>query len=82
MMRVMASQRTQDLIALKSVARYTVKYPRMTCRYAWTELGSNIEVSVHSGRSCDVEWAVCEGGGVPLSSVESELAAVVKAATE
>ena len=40
----MASPRIQDLTALKRVARYTIKYPRMTCRYAWTELDSNIEV--------------------------------------
>ena len=31
LMRKMASPRTQDLTALKRVARYTVKYPRMTC---------------------------------------------------
>ena len=40
----MASPRTQDLTALKIVARYTIKYPRMTCRYPWTELDTNIEV--------------------------------------
>ena len=40
----MASPRTQDLTALKRVARYTIKYPRMTCRYPWTELDNNIEV--------------------------------------
>ena len=44
LMRKMAPPRTQDLTALKGVARYTSKYPRMTCRYAWTELDSNIEV--------------------------------------
>ena len=44
LMRNRVSQRTQDLTALKRVARYTIKYPRMTCRYAWTELDSNIEV--------------------------------------
>ena len=43
-MRRMASPRTQDLTALKRVARYTMKYPRMTCRNPWTELDSNIEV--------------------------------------
>ena len=43
-MREMASPRTQDLTALKRVARDTIKYPRMTCRYRWTELDSNIEV--------------------------------------
>ena len=44
LMRKMAPPRTQDLTALKRVARYTIKYPRMTCRYRWTELDSNIEV--------------------------------------
>ena len=43
-MRKMASLRTQDLTALKRVARYTIKYARVTCRYPWTELDSNIEV--------------------------------------
>ena len=36
LMRKMASPRTQDLTALKRVARFTIKYPRMTCRYSWT----------------------------------------------
>ena len=44
LMRKLASPRTQDLTAPKRVARYTIKYPRMTCRYPWTELDSNIEV--------------------------------------
>ena len=33
LMRKMASPRTQDLTALKGVARYTIKYPRMTSRH-------------------------------------------------
>ena len=37
-MRKMASPRTQDLTAIKRVARYTIKYARVTCRYPWTEL--------------------------------------------
>ena len=98
-MRKMASPRTQDLTALKRVARYTIKYPRMTCRYPWTELDSNIEVFG------DANFAGCSStrkstvGGVAmwsgqfvkawsktmgvlaLSSGESELAAVVRAAT-
>ena len=41
----MASPRTQDLTALKRVARCTIKYLRMICRYPWTELDRNIEVS-------------------------------------
>ena len=44
LIRKMASPRAQDLIALKRVARYTIKYPRMACRYSWTPLDSNIEV--------------------------------------
>ena len=44
MMRKMASPRLQELTALKRVARYTIKYPRITCTYRWTELDSNIEV--------------------------------------
>ena len=44
LMRKMASPRAQDLTALKRVARYSIKYPRMTCRYPWTQLDSNIEV--------------------------------------
>ena len=42
--RKMASPRIQDLTALMRVARYTIKYSRMTCSYAWAELDSNIEV--------------------------------------
>ena len=33
LMRKMCSPRAGDLTALKRVARYTIKYPRMTCRY-------------------------------------------------
>ena len=44
LMRKMASPRATGLIALYRVARYTVKYPRMACRYRWTALDSNIEV--------------------------------------
>ena len=36
--------RAEDLIALKRVARYTIKNPRMACRYVWTPLDSNIGV--------------------------------------
>ena len=41
LMRKMASPRTQDRTALKRVARYTIKYPRMACRYPgprWTAI--------------------------------------------
>ena len=43
-MRKVASPRARDLTDLKRVARYTIKYPRMACRYPWAELDSNIEV--------------------------------------
>ena len=100
LMRKMASRRIQDLTSLNRVARYTIKYLRMTCRYAWAELDSNIEVFG------DTNFAGCNStrkstaGGVAiwsgqfvkawsktmgvlaLSSGESELAAVVRAATE
>ena len=68
LMRKMASPRTQDLITLKRIARYTIKYPRMTCRCAWTELDSNIEVFG------DVNFAGCTAtrkstmGGVAMWS--------------
>ena len=42
--RKMASPRAEDLIFLKRVARYTIKYPRMACRYLWIQLDSNTEV--------------------------------------
>ena len=44
LMRKMASPRTQDLTTLERVARRTIKYPRMTGRYPWTELDSHIAV--------------------------------------
>ena len=69
LMRKMASTRTQDLTALKRVARYTITYPLTACRYPWTQLDNNIEVfgdanfaGCHStikstvGGCCDVEW--------------------------
>ena len=36
LMRITASPRAGDPIALKRAARYTMKYPRMACRYLWT----------------------------------------------
>ena len=36
LMRKMASPHTKDLIALKRVARYAIKYSRMACRYVRT----------------------------------------------
>ena len=44
LIRKMASPRAKDCIALKGVARYAIKFPRMACRYSWTELDCNIEV--------------------------------------
>ena len=44
LMRKTASPRTQDLHALKRVARHTIKYPRMTSRHPCTQLNHNIEV--------------------------------------
>ena len=96
----MASPRTVDLIALKRVARHTIKYQRMACKYQWTPLDCNIEVfgdANFAGCTCTRKSTV---GGVAmwsgqfvksssktmgvfaLSSGESELAAVVRAATE
>ena len=66
LMRKMASPRTQDLTALKRDARNTIKYPRMTCRYPWTQLDNNIEVFG------DVNFAGCHStrkstvGGVAM----------------
>ena len=99
LIRKMVSPRAQDLTALKRVARYTIKYPRMTCRYPWTQY-SNIEVfgdanfaGCHSTSKSTVGGVATWSGqfvkawsktvGVlALSSGESELAAVVRAATE
>ena len=96
----MASRRIQDLTALNRVERYTVKYSRMTCRYAWNELDRNIAVfgdenfaGRNSTRKSTVgKVAMWSGqfvkawsktmGVLALSSGESELAAVVRAATE
>ena len=82
------------------IPRYTIKYPRMTCRYPWTQLDNNIEVfcdanfaGSHSTRNSTVGGAATLSGqfvkawsktlGVlDLSSGESELTAVVRAATE
>ena len=100
LMRKMASPHTQDITALKRVARYTIKYPRMTCRHRWTELDSKIEVfgdanfaGCNSTRKSTVgSVAMWSGqfvkawsktmGVLAWSSGESELAAVVRAATE
>ena len=41
LMRKMTSSRTQDLNPFKRVARYSIKYPRMTCRFPWTQLDNH-----------------------------------------
>ena len=69
----MASPRNGGLIAVNRVARHTIKYQRMACKYQWTPLECDIEVfsdanfagctcteKVHSWRSRDVERSVCE----------------------
>ena len=99
-MRKMASPGAKGLIAVKRVARYTIKDSRMACTYLWTPLGSNIEVygdanfaGCTSTRKSTVGGIImCSGqfvkalsktmGALALSSGESELAAVVRAATE
>ena len=99
-MRKMASPRAKDLIALKRVARYTIKYSRMACRYVWTPLDSNIEVygdanfagCISTKKSTVGRITMWSGqfvkawsktmGVLAMSSGESELASVVRAATE
>ena len=99
-MRKMASPRAEDLSALKRVARYTIKHPRMACRYPWTPLNSDIEVYGDENFAGRISTRKSTVGGVALwsgqfvkarpktmevlalSSGESELAAVVRAATE
>ena len=69
-----ASPRAEDFIALKRVARHTMKCPSIACKYPWSELDSNIEVfgdanfsgcvstrKIHCWRSRNVEWPVREG---------------------
>ena len=99
LMQKMASPRTVDLIALKRVVRYTIKYPRMACKYQWTPLDSKIEVFGDANFTGCMSTRKSTVGGVVLWSGqferawskpmgvlalcrgESELAAVVRAAT-
>ena len=103
-MRQMASPRAEDLIAIKRVARYTIKYPRQACIYfciyVWTPLDSNIEVYGDGNFAGCISTRKSTVGGIlmwssqfvkawsetvgvlALSNGESELAAVVRAATE
>ena len=80
LMRKMAPPRTRHLTALKRVARYTIKILAIDLRKPWTELDSNIEVFG------DANFAGCNStkivGVLALSSGESEMVAVVRAATE
>ena len=64
----MASPRAKDLIALKRVARYTIKYPRMACRYLWTPLDSNIEVYGDANFAGCISTRTSTVGGVVLWS--------------
>ena len=100
LMRKIASPSARDLIALKRVARYTIKYPRMASRYPWNALESNIEVFGDANFAWMYLYEKVPVGGVALlsgqfakawsktmgilalSSGESEVAAVVRAATE
>ena len=100
LMRKMVSPCATGLIALKRVVRYTIKYPRMACRYPWTALDSNIEVVGDANVAGCTSTTKSTVGGVALKSNpfvkawsktmgvlalrsgESELAAVVRAATE
>ena len=66
--RKMASLCTQDLTALERVARYTVKYPRMTCRYPWTELDNKIECLVMQSLLNATPREKSTVGGVVMSS--------------
>ena len=96
----MASPRAGDVIALKRVAFIQSSVSRMACRYAWTEMDSNIEVFGDANFAGCISTRKSTVGGVALwsgqfvkawsqtmgilalSSVEFELTAVVRAATE
>ena len=100
LVRKMASPSAKDLIALKRVARYTIKYSRMACRYLWilwivilksTATRTLLDVFLRE-KSTVGGTVVWSGqfvkawsktmGVLALSSGESELAAVVRAATK
>ena len=71
LMRIMASPRAEDLSALKRVARYTIKHPRMACRYPWTALDSNIEVFGDANFAGCISTRKHTVGGVALWSGQS-----------
>ena len=64
----MASPRARDLIALKSVARYTIKYPRMACRYPWTQLDSILEMFGDANFAGCISTRKSTVGGIALWS--------------
>ena len=79
----------------QKIARNTIKYPRMACRYPWTELefgDANFAGCIPAKKSTVGRVALWSGqcvnawsktmGILALSIGESELAAVVRAATE
>ena len=92
--------RAKVFTSLKSIARHTIKYFQMACRYPWTELDSNNGVSVDANFAGCVSTGKSTVGGAALlsgqfvkawsktmrilasSGGESDLAAVVRAATE
>ena len=49
--RKMASPSSRDLVAFKRVARYTIKHPKMVCRYPRTEL-DNKNIGVFGRAAC------------------------------
>ena len=65
-MRKMASPLAADLIAIESVARYTIKYPRMACRYPWTQLDSSTEVFGDANFAGCISTRKSTVGGVAL----------------
>ena len=56
----------KDFIALKRVARYTNKFPRIACINPVTELDSNIEVFGNANVAGCVSTRQCTVRGVPL----------------
>ena len=66
LVRKMASPRAEDLIALRRVALYTIKYPRMACSFLWTLLDSNIEVHGDANFAGCISTTKSTVGGVVL----------------
>ena len=64
----MGSPRAEDLIALRRVGRYTIKYPRMACRYLWTPSDSTVEVFGDANFAGCINMRKSTVGGVVLWS--------------